>query len=107
MVAKRFGIALAAWLPLYGIAVGSALSLSRIGAKIPGVVGSPISGVLITNLISMGSAGLLGIAVRHICRRWPWPSAFRPTFFLMHMFFALAYAAAWAVAIYVLESLRF
>ncbi len=33
----------------------------------------PLRAALGTSMISMGSASLLGIAVWHVCQRWPWP----------------------------------
>src|SRR5258707_3579425 len=60
---KRCAIALAAWLPFFAIWLLVAMSLAR----------DRFSTVLIASLISMGSAGLLGIGVWYVCQRWPWP----------------------------------
>lgn len=54
----------------------------------------------------MGSAGLLGIAVWYACRRRPWPLGYNLSFYLLHVLFALLYAAAWTIAAYGLESLH-
>src|SRR5258708_18642145 len=64
------------------------------------------STVLVGSLISMGSAGLLGIAVWYVCRRWPWPLGFKLNFYLFQIFFAVVYGMAWTACIYGLESLR-
>lgn len=95
-VIRRCAIVLAAWLPFFAIWVLFALSFAR----------DRFSAVLVASLISMGSAGLLGIAVWHVCRRWPWPLGFSLTFYLFQILFAVAYAAVWTVAVYALESLR-
>ena len=66
----------------------------------------PFSAIFVGSLITMGSAGLLGIAVWQLCRRWPWPLGFNLNFYLLHLFFALLYAAAWTLAVYGLDALR-
>src|SRR5438105_1092664 len=93
---RRCAIALAAWLPLFAIWVLSALSYSR----------EALSAILFSCLIAMGSGGLLGIAVWHVCRHWPWPIGFTLKFYSLQGFFALTYAALWTAAIYGLEYLR-
>ena len=93
---RRCAIVLAAWLPLFAIWVLSAVSFSH----------DRLSSILLSSLISMGSAGLLGIAVWHVCRRWPWPIGFTLKFYSLQVFFALTYAVIWTAAIYGLESLR-
>ena len=55
---------------------------------------------LLTSLISMGSASLLGIAVWHVCRRWPWPLRLTLKFYSLHIFLAFLYALVWNVFIY-------
>ena len=69
-VIRRFAIALTAWLPFFALWVMFALSFSR----------EPLSVIFITSLISMGSAGLWGIAVWHSCRRSPLPLGFSARF---------------------------
>src|SRR2546423_7176303 len=95
-IMKRCAIALAAWLPFFALWVLFAVSFSR----------DRFSLILLGSLVSMGSAGLLGIAVWHLCQRWPWPLRFTLSFYLLQIFFALMYAAAWTMAVYGLESLR-
>ncbi|HEY6250600.1 MAG TPA: histidine kinase [Candidatus Angelobacter sp.] len=95
-VIQRCAIALAAWLPFFALWVLFAMSLTH----------DRFSAILLPSLISMGSAGLLGIAVWHICRGRPIPLGFSLNFYLLQLFFAVLYAALWTVAIYGLESLR-
>src|SRR5947207_5903347 len=89
-------MALAAWLPFFALWVLFAVSFSR----------DRFSLILLGSVVSMGSAGLLGIAVWHLCQRWPWPVRFTLSFYLLQIFFALGYAATWTMAVYGLESLR-
>src|SRR5262245_8418542 len=92
----RSVILVAAWLPFFALWVLFALSFAR----------DPFSAVFAGSLITMGSAGLLGIAVWHVCRRWPWPLGFNLRFYALHVFFALLYAGAWTIAVYGIDSLR-
>src|SRR5437588_4599029 len=92
----RCAIALAAWLPFFALWVLFAMSFAQ----------DHFSAIFVGSLISMGSAGLLGIAVWHIGRRWPWPLGFSLRFYLLQVVFALMYAAAWTIAVYGLDSLR-
>lgn len=93
---KRSLIVLTAWLPFFVLWVLFAMSFGR----------DRFSVIFLESLISMGSAGLLGTAVWHACRRWPWPLGFNLIFYLAHVFLALLYAAAWTIAVYGLEFLR-
>ena len=93
---RRCAIAFAAWLPFFTLWVLFAMSLTR----------DRFPAVFMASLVSMGSAGLLGVAVWHVCRRWPLPLRFSLRFYLLQLFCALMYAAIWTVAIYGLESLR-
>src|SRR5262245_20847013 len=95
-VITRSAIALSAWLPFFVLWVLFAMSFAR----------DSFPAVFVTSLITMGSAGLLGIAVWHACRRWPWPLGFTLRFYLRHVFFALLYATAWTLALYGIDSLR-
>src|SRR5215469_13308344 len=95
-VIRRCVIALAAWLPFFALWVLFAMSFAR----------DRFSGIFLASLISMGSAGLLGTAVWHACRRWPWPLGYNLSFYSLHVLFALLYAGAWTIAVYGLESLR-
>jgi len=92
----RSAIVLAAWLPFFALWVLFALSFARDSFRT----------VFVASLITMGSAGLLGIAVWHTCRRWPWPFRFNLKFYSLHVVFALLYAGAWTIAVFAIESLR-
>jgi two-component system LytT family sensor kinase len=93
---KRCAIVFAVWLPFFALWVLFAVSYTH----------DSFSAVLVASLISMGSAGLLGIAVWHICQRWPWPLGFRLNFYLLQISFALVYSVVWTAAVYGLESLH-
>ncbi len=93
---KRCAIALAAWLPFFTIWLLVAMSFAR----------DRFAAVLIGSLVSMGSAGLLGIAVWYVCQRWPWPLGFRLNFYLLQVSLAVAYGVAWTAVVYGLEFLR-
>jgi signal transduction histidine kinase len=95
-VLKRSLILVSAWLPFFALWVLFAMSFSR----------ERFSLIFLASLISMGSAGLLGIAVWHVCKRWPWPLGFNFRFYVIHIFLAFVYAAAWTIAVYVLDLLR-
>jgi len=64
------------------------------------------SAALVTSLISMGTASLLGIAAWHVCKRWPWPLRLDLNFYVLHIVFASFYSILWSVAAFGLESLR-
>src|SRR5262249_33890914 len=95
-VIRRCVVVLVAWLPLFLFWVMSAVSYSH----------DRLSAILLGSLISMGSAGLLGIAVWHVCQRYQWPVGFSLKFYLLQVSFALTYATAWLAAIYAIEFLR-
>lgn len=95
-VIRRCAIALAAWLPFFALWVLFAMSFAR----------DPFTVIFISSLITMGSAGLLGIAVWQLCRRWPWPLGFNLNFYLLHLVLALLYAAAWIIAVDGLDAMR-
>lgn len=95
-IISHCAIAVAGWLPFLALWVLFAMSFAR----------DPFSAIFVGSLITMGSAGLLGIAVWRLCRRWPWPLGFNLNFYLLHLFFALLYAAAWTLAVYGLGALR-
>jgi two-component system LytT family sensor kinase len=92
----RCAIALAAWLPFFALWVLFAMSFAR----------DPLSTIFVSSLMTMGSAGLLGIAVWRLCRRRPWPLGLNLNFYMLHVLFALLYAAAWTIAVYGLDALR-
>ena len=89
-IIRRGGIAFAAWLPFFVLWVLLGLALSR----------ERFSVIFIASLITMGSAGVLGIPVWYLCRRWPLPLGFTLSFYLLHILLALMYATAWTVMIY-------
>jgi len=93
---ERYAIVFGAWLPFFVIWVFMTMTYARYS----------LAASLVTSLISMGSASVLGIAVWHVCRRWPWP--LRPTlqFYLLHIVLACIYTLTWNVGIYWLESIR-
>ena len=93
---RRCVIASAVWLPFFAIWLLVAVSFAR----------DRFSAVLVGSLISMGSAGLLGIAVWYVCQRWPWPLGFNLNFYLLQIFFAVVYGGAWTAAVYGLDFLR-
>lgn len=95
-VIKRYAIVLAAWLPFFVIWVFFTMSYARF----------PLFSALLTSVISMGSASLLGIAVWHVCQRWPWPLQLNGKFYLTHLILASMYALLWNLAVYGLESVH-
>jgi len=82
---RRGGIVLAAWLPFFVMWLAVALSASR----------EPFRIVLLASLISMGTAGLVGIPIWYACKRWPLPSQFSFRFYLLHVCLAVLYGIAW------------
>ena len=93
---KRCAIVLAAWLPFFAIWVLFAMLYAHYR----------LSAALVTSMISMGTASLLGIAVWHICQRWPWPLRLSLKFYLLQIFFASVYSILWAISVIALESIR-
>src|SRR5262245_36786567 len=89
-------IALVTWLPFFAIWTLVTMSFGRF----------PLSTVLASSLIAMGTAGLLGIAAWSACRRWPWPLGFKLRFDLLQIVLAVSYGDTWTGALYVLESMR-
>jgi Histidine kinase len=93
---KRGAVVLAVWLPFFGIWLFVAMSYA----------GAPFRVVLVGSLISIGSAGLLGIPVWYACRRWPLPLSFKLTFYAQQICFAIFYGLCWTAATLGLEYLR-
>ena len=93
---KRYAIVLAAWLPFFAIWVFFAMLYAHY----------PLRAALATSTISMGSASLLGIAVWHVCQRWPWPLRLDLKFYLLQTFFASMYSILWTIVVHWLESSR-
>ena len=95
-ILKRYALVFAAWLPFFAIWVLFAMKYAHY--RLPAA--------LLTSLISMGSASLLGVAVWHVCQRWPWPLRLDVKFYLLQIFFASVYSALWTVVVFTLESLQ-
>jgi len=93
---KRYAIVLAAWLPFFAIWVFFVMLYAHY----------PLRAALVTSMISVGSAGLMGIAVWHICQRWPWPLRLDLKFYFLQILFASAYSILWTISVYWLESIR-
>jgi len=93
---RRAAIGVAAWLPFFVVWTAVALSSGQV----------TVGAALIGGLISMGSAGALGILVWFAARRWPWPLEFKLTFYALQIVLALAYGAAWTALVFALEYLR-
>jgi len=93
---KRYATVLAAWLPFFAIWVFFAMLHAHY----------PLLAALVTSMISMGSASLMGIAVWHICQRWPWPLRLDLKFYFLQIFFASGYSILWILSVYWLESIR-
>lgn len=92
---QRYATVLAAWLPFFVIWVFITMNAAHYA----------LSSALVTSLISMGSASLLGIAVWHVCRRWPWPLRLTLKFYALHIFLAFLYAVVWNLFVYSIESI--
>src|SRR6266699_1347605 len=95
-VVRRYAIGLAAWLPFFVIWVLFALLYVHYSLR----------AALVTSLISMGTASLLGIGAWHVCQRRPWPLRLDLKFYLLQIFFASAYSILWNILVYSLESIR-
>jgi two-component system LytT family sensor kinase len=93
---KRYAIVFAAWLPFFAIWVFFAILYAHY----------PLRAALVTSMISMGSASLMGIAVWHICQHWPWPLQLDLKFYFLQIFFASLYSILWNISVYGLESLQ-
>jgi sensor histidine kinase YesM len=65
-----------------------------------------LSAALVTSLISMGTASLMGIAVWHVCQRWPWPLRLDLKFYFLQILLASAYSILWTISVYWFESIR-
>ncbi len=79
----------AAWTPLvllYALMIGRSAHL-------------PVDQAVVAALSTVGWAALLGIGVLWLSRRWDWPAAPSPRFFLVHGGMALLYGGLWDVLI--------
>ena len=95
-VTGRYAIVFAAWLPFFAVCVLFAMLYAR----------STFAAAMLTGVITIGSASLLGIAVWHVCQRHPWPLRFELRFYLLQLLFAATYSAAWTLIVYTLATLR-
>ena len=95
-VAKACAIGLAMWLPFCVLWILFAVSVTH----------DRLSAILLTSLFSMGSAGFLGIAVWHLCRRFPWPLRFNLTFYALQIIFGLLYSTVWFGALFAIQWIR-
>jgi len=93
---KRYAIVLAAWLPFFAIWVFFAMLYAHY----------PLRAAVVTSMISMGSASLMGIVIWHVCQRWPWPLRLDLKFYFLQILFAIAYSILWNISVYGLEALR-
>lgn len=93
---RRCAIGLVAWLPFFVLWTGVAMSSGQITVR----------AALVSGLISMGSAGVLGILVWVACERWPWPLGFRLSFYALQIALAAAYGATWTAVTFLLDYLR-
>ena len=95
-ILNRCAVVLAIWLPFFAIGVGFGMSYGHDSFLV----------VVAGTLASAGSAGLLGIGVWFLYKRFPWPLGFNLKFYLLQIFFAVIYGAIWTAAVYGLETLR-
>jgi len=93
---RRYAIAFVAWLPFFALWALFAMMYAHFR----------FSAALAVSMISMGSAGLLGIAVWHVCQRWPWPLQLSLKFYLLHILLAALYSIVWVFSADILDSLR-
>ena len=66
----------------------------------------PFRVVLLASLVSMGTAGLVGIPIWYACKRWPLPADFRFSFYLLHIVLAVLYGTTWTALTAGLQLLR-
>jgi len=92
----RYSIVLAAWLPFFAFWVLLAMMYAH----------SPLRAALVTSIVSMGSASLLGVVVWHLCQRCPWPLRLDLKFYFRQIFLAAGYSILWSLSVYWLESMR-
>lgn len=93
---RRYAIAFVAWLPFFALWALFAMTYAHFRLSV----------ALATSMISMGSAGLLGIAVWHVCKRRPWPLRLSFKFYLLQVFLAALYSIVWVVSADMLDSIR-
>ncbi len=95
------GLLVLAWIPVW------ALYALLIGPDNPVHPGTSMHGAALIALRSISLAALLGLLVKRLTDRVPWPHPFRASFALVHVAGALVYSHAWfAVAAAVENALR-
>ena len=95
-VIQSYAVAFAAWLPFFALWTLFAMTYAHFR----------LSAALAISLISMGSAGLLGLAVWHVCRRWPWPLRLSWKFYLLQVLLSALYSILWVFSANALDSLH-
>lgn len=90
---------LVGWLPVW------ALYTLLVSPANPIHGGTPVGGAITSGLIAVAIAALLGLVVRSLAERIPWPHPFRPGFLGVHLVAAAVYSTAWVVLKAVVESL--
>ena len=94
---QRYALVFVAWLPFFAIWVLFAMTYAHY----------QFAAALITSLISMGTASLLGIAVWYLCQHWPWPLRLSVRFYVLQVFCAALYSVVWVFSALALDSIRF
>lgn len=92
------GVLFLAWVPIW------ALYALLIGPANPVHPGGTLAMAALVALRSISIAALLGLLVKRLTDRVPWPHPFQPRFALIHLGGALLYAHAWFVLAATLES---
>lgn len=68
------------------------------------VHGMPLLSAALIALRMIAAAALLGLVVRHLTLRWPWPYPFRWQFVLLHLVAAPVFAGSWIALNSLLQS---
>ena len=64
-----------------------------------------LAAVLPTAVLTIGMAGLIGLAVWEFCIRVPWPEKFRARFYALHIVAAVIYGGVWMIGTIAVEPL--
>lgn len=91
---RQCAIGAAAWLPFFALWTAVMMSSGQVTLR----------AALVSGLISMGSAGALGLLVWVACQRWPWPLGFRLSFYALQIALAIFYGIVWTAVVFALES---
>jgi signal transduction histidine kinase len=87
------------WLPVW------ALYTLMVSSANPIHGGTPTGHAVLSGLIAVGIAALLGLLVQRITERVPWAHPVRPGFLAVHLSAAAVYSALWVVLKFGVESL--